>query len=157
MSSYIQFCENNIVTCYPNNKHWLTKELKQKLITKRQYIYHKDRLQLKTLQKELDKEIHQCKQNYKRKLEANFSEGHSKQTWKGLQAITGYNTEPRSFSNIYSADAKELCDNLNTFYSRFDSKENYSTIIDELKTVCDNDNSIVLIEVNTKCFYCSRN
>ena len=42
VSSYIQFCENNIVPskelCYPNNKPWLSKELKQKLITKRQYI-----------------------------------------------------------------------------------------------------------------------
>ena len=106
VSSYIQFWENNIVpskevTCYPNNKPWLTKELKQKFIAKRQYIYHKDRLQLKILQKDLDKEIQQCKQNYKRKLEANFSEGNSRQAWKGLQAITGYKTKPKSFSNIY--------------------------------------------------------
>ena len=105
VSSYIQFCENNIVpfkevACYPNNMPWLTKELKQKLIAKRQYIYHKDRLQLKILQKDLDKEIQQCKQNYKHKLEANFSEGNSRQAWKGLQAITGYKTKPKSFSNI---------------------------------------------------------
>ena len=115
------------VTCYPNNKPWLTKALKQKLIAKRQYIYRKDRLQLKLLQKDLDKEIQQCKQNYKRKLEANFSEGNSRQAWKGLLAITGYKTKPRSFSNTSSADAKELCDNLNTFYARFDSKDDYST------------------------------
>ena len=70
------------------------------------YIYHKERLQLKILQKDLDKEIQQCKQNYKRKLEANFSEGNSRQAWKGLQGITGYKTKPRSFSNISSADAK---------------------------------------------------
>ena len=68
-------------------------------------MYHKDRLQLNILQKDLDKEIQQCKQNYKRKLEANFSEGDSRQAWKGLQAITGYKTKPRSFSNISSADA----------------------------------------------------
>ena len=78
----------------------------------------------------------------KLKLEANFSEGNKRQAWKVLQAITGYNTKPRSFSNISSVDAKELCDSLNTFYARFDSKDNYSTLIDELETVCDNDNSI---------------
>ena len=66
VSSYIQFCENNIVhskevTCYPNNKPWLTKELKQKHVAKRQCIYRKDRLQLKILQKDLDKEIQQTK------------------------------------------------------------------------------------------------
>ena len=68
--------------------------------------------------------------NYKRKLEAILSEGNSRQAWKGLQSITGYKTKPRSFSNISSADAKELCDNLSTFYVRFDSKDNYYTLID---------------------------
>ena len=61
-------------------------------------------------------------------------------------AITGYKTKPRSFSNISSGDAKEICDNLNTFYARFDSKDNYSTLIDELETVCDNDNPIDISE-----------
>ena len=114
---------------------------------------HKDRLQLKILQKDLDKEIQQCKQNYKCKLEANFSEGNSRQAWKGLQAITGYKTKPRSFSNISSADAKELCDNLNTFYARFDSKDNYSTLIDELETVCDNDNPIDISEHEVRLLF----
>ena len=118
------------------------------------YIYHKDRLQRKILQKDLDKEIQQCKQNYKRKLEANFSEGnYSRQAWKGLQAITGYKTKPKSFSNISSADANELCDNLNTFYARFDSKDNYSTLIDELETVCDNDNPIDISEHEVRLLF----
>ena len=77
---------------------------------------------------------------------ASINRGNSRQAWKGLQAITGYKTKPRSFSNISSADAKELCENLNTIYARFDSKDNYSTLIDELKTVCDNDNSIDISE-----------
>ena len=100
------------------------------------HIYHKYRLQLKILQIDLDKQIQQCKQNYKRKLEANFSEGNSRQAWKG-QAITGYKTKPRSLYNISSADANELSDNVNTLNARFDYKDNYSTLIDELKTVCD--------------------
>ena len=48
--------------------------------------------------------------------------------------------------SLSSADAKELCDNLNTFYVRFDSIDNYSTLIDELETVCDNDNPIDIRE-----------
>ena len=95
----------------------------------------------------------QCKQNYKRKLEANFSEGNSRQAWKGLRAITGYKAKPRSFSNTYSADAKELCDNLNTFYARFDSKDNYSSLIDELNTVCDNDNCIDISEHEVRLLF----
>ena len=111
------------------------------------YIYHKDRLQLKILQKDLDKEIHQCKKNYKRKLEANFSEGNSRQAWKGLQAILQDTRQSLDPSLIYLvSDDKELCDNLNTFYVRFDYKDNYSSLIDELKTVCDNDNYIDIRE-----------
>ena len=72
---------------------------------------------------------------------------------KGLQAITGYKTKPRSFSNASSADAKELCDNLNTFYAIFDSKDNYFTLIDELKTVCDNDNSIDISEHGVRILF----
>ena len=108
--------------------------------------YHKDRLQLKILQKDLDKEIQKCKKNYKRKLDANFSEGNSRQAWTGLQAITVYKTK-------HSADAKELCDNLNTFYARFDSEDNYSTLIDELETVCDNDNSIAISEHEVRLLF----
>ena len=59
----------------------------------------------------------------------------------------------RSFSNISSADAKELCDNLNTFYARFDSKDNYSTLIDELETVCDNDNPIDISEHEVRLLF----
>ena len=59
----------------------------------------------------------------------------------------------KSFSNISSADAKELCDNLNTFYARFDSKDNYSTLIDELETVCDNDNPIDISEHEVRLLF----
>ena len=65
---------------------------------------------------------------------------------EGSASNTGYKTKPRSFSSISSADAKELCENPNTFNARFDSKDNYSTLIDELKTLCDNDKSIYISE-----------
>ena len=66
-------------------------------------------------------------------------------------------TKPRSFSNISNADAKEVCDNLKTFYARFDYKDNYSTLIDELKTVCDNDNSIDISEHEVRLLFKEQN
>ena len=62
-------------------------------------------------------------------------------------------TEENTHSNTSSADAKELCDNLNTFYARFDSKDNYSSLIDELNTVCDNDNCIDISEHEVRLLF----
>ena len=44
-------------------------------------------------------------------------------------------------------------DNLNTFYARFDSKDNYSTLIDELEAVCDNDNPIDISEHEVRLLF----
>ena len=53
---------------------------------------------------------------------------------------SGYKKKPDSFSNTSSDVTKEHSDNPDIFYARFDTKDNYSTHIDELKTLRDNDN-----------------
>ena len=70
VSDYIKFCEDsviptNTVTCYPNNKPWVTKELKAKLVQKRKFLRSHNRIELKLLQKQLDDEIKECKDKYK--------------------------------------------------------------------------------------------
>ena len=122
VSGYINFCEQTVVTsktvkCFPNNKPWVTKEIKDKLIQKRKFLQSHNRIELKIIQKELDKEIKNCKNVYKAKLERNFESGNSREAWRGLQAITGYKRKPNV---TLSSDPRELCDNLNQFYARFD-------------------------------------
>jgi hypothetical protein len=50
ISSYINFCADSVnktkcVKIYPNNKPWITKDIKEKLKQKRKYIQHGDRIQ----------------------------------------------------------------------------------------------------------------
>ena len=122
VSGYIHFCEQTVVTsktvkCFPNNKPWVTKEIKDKLIQKRKFLQSHNRIEQKIIQKELDKEIKNCKNVYKAKLVRNFESGNSREAWRGLQAITGYKRKPNV---TLSSDPRELCDNLNQFYARLD-------------------------------------
>ena len=39
-----------------------------------------------------------------------------------------------------------MWDNLNNFYAGFDTTSNYSTFIEEFKTLCDNDNNFDISE-----------
>ena len=153
VTSYIEFCESNIVktkqvTCYPNNKPWINKELKEKLVQKRNLIYNKNRLQLKLLQKDLDQCITQCRTNYKNKLEEKFSEGNARQTWKGIQSITGHKKKSASFNNLSEGDSKKLCDDLNTFYTRFYTGANYNDLLNDLTSETCEPITITKLSVN---------
>ena len=73
MIEYIKFCEKKIckrkeVKCHPNNKPWLTKELKVLLNQKKIRFAKGDKEQLKDTQKEIKNEINKCKERYKQKI-----------------------------------------------------------------------------------------
>ena len=48
------------------------------------------RVALKLKQKELWKEIIECKEIYKKKIESHFKQGNMKETWSGIKKITRY-------------------------------------------------------------------
>ena len=58
VTRYIKFCEGlicpeKIIKCYPNNKPWITKEVKDIITRKRVTFISGDKAKLKSLQKEL--------------------------------------------------------------------------------------------------------
>ena len=62
VSDYINFCEDMIipkkeVKCYPNNKPWVTKGLKETINKKKSALAKKDKLALKTVGNELKIQI----------------------------------------------------------------------------------------------------
>ena len=66
VSCYIKFCEDitiptKTVRCYPNNKPWINKDIKQKLVLKKKLLQSHNRTELKLIQKQLDSEIKACK------------------------------------------------------------------------------------------------
>ncbi|KAK0144067.1 hypothetical protein N1851_017607 [Merluccius polli] len=74
VTDYINFCVDTIVPpetvlCYPNNKPWVTKEVKTILNDKRRAFTAGNREEVRTIQRELKVKIKEAKQKYRRKLE----------------------------------------------------------------------------------------
>lgn len=121
-SAYVKFCTDMIiptkcVTVYPNNKPWVTKEVKE-VINKKKYALSNDRSELKQIQKELNVKIHEAKSMYKQKVENLFKTNQTKDAWKGLKYLSGY------ISKNCIPEPDDICayvNELNSFYARFDS------------------------------------
>ena len=124
LNSYIAFCIDHIVPrklvkCFPNNKPWVTKELKPLLNKKKYLLSHHDRDQLKIVQKEINAQISVCKQNYKTKIE-NLFKTDSKSAWAGLRGLTGMSKS----KNTPDVENPEIfCNELNKFFARFDTHD----------------------------------
>ena len=91
-------CLPKQIKIYPNNKPWITREVKSIINKKRGIFGHGNKDGLKVVQKELDEIIKKEKELYKRR--------------------TGYNDTSKisKLSNTYVDYANEL----NVFYNRFD-------------------------------------
>ena len=83
VTDYIKFCEMNCQTKktvkhHGNNKPWINKELKSLIISKRNAFKAKDQDRCKSIQKEINDKIKQCKYDYKDKIELKFKSMDSK-------------------------------------------------------------------------------
>lgn len=142
IAGYISFCEDlhsskKEIISYPNNKPWVSKELKEILNEKKAFKL-KDRDKLKTTNNMLKKKIRECKHVYKEKLEQHFTINNTKMTWQCLKTIVG----DAPFDNHDFSDqlttVKETIQN-----DRTDDSNNNNT--DE-----DNDKSKEIFVVNVK-------
>jgi hypothetical protein len=139
---YIKFCTDMViptknVIIYPNNKPWLTREVKL-VINKKKHSLSSDRADIKVIQKELDVTIRNAKNCYKNKVEDLFKTNKTKDAWTGLKYLSGFKSkcclpEPDDI-NVYVNE-------LNQFYARFDDKDFGKECIDILnivnETICD--------------------
>ena len=78
ISDYIKFCSDTIiptkqVKIYPNNKPWITKDLKSLLNKKKAILATKDKHKLREVQTEIKSAIYQAKLKYKQKMENMFN------------------------------------------------------------------------------------
>jgi hypothetical protein len=132
LTSYLHFCIDSVVpkkvvTCYPNNKPWVTKELKELLNEKKIAFCTNKRDNLKGIQKSINCKISLCKRQYKTKVENMFKQD-AKSAWNGIRLLTGMKK-----SNVIPdvQNIPKFCDDLNNFYARFD-KVDFSVIRNEL-------------------------
>ena len=77
ITSYISFCEDNIVSkksikIFPNNKPWVTKRIKNTLNEKKIDFQSGSLVDRKIVQAKLRKELKECKRKYKTKIQNLF-------------------------------------------------------------------------------------
>lgn len=122
ITSYIQFCENNVVNkkqvrVYANNKPWITKDLKQCLNDKKVAFLAGDEQKVRELEKEFRKKSRVVKLEYKNKVEEKFVGGNVRDAWKGLNVMMGRGEQHKP---IHGDDPVTFANDLNSFYARFD-------------------------------------
>ncbi|XP_036073176.1 uncharacterized protein LOC118600210 [Oryzias melastigma] len=119
ITDYIKFCEDTImpsktVSCYPNNKPWITSDLKALLNEKKRAYRYGDREWLKRVQHQLRDRLRECKNTYKGKLEAKLQQNNMREVWSGMKTITGCGGRRRLCEG-----EKERANDLNIFFNRF--------------------------------------
>ena len=123
ITGYINFCGDSVVPtvtvcCFPNNKPWVTRDIKVLLNEKKKAFRDGDRKQMRRVQRELKERIQQGKDSYRRKLEHKLQQNNLKDVWSDLRSITGY--KPSGSQTIGGGD--EGANELNVFSNRFDER-----------------------------------
>ncbi|KAI4905891.1 hypothetical protein NFI96_014096 [Prochilodus magdalenae] len=122
ITDYINFCVDSTVPtrtvkCYPNNKPWVTKDIKALLNKKKRAFRAGDREEVRTTQRELKRTIREAKDRYRRKLEWKLQQNNMREVWSGMRTITGF----RSSNNRGVEGSVDRANDLNLFFNRFDT------------------------------------
>ena len=111
ITSYIRFCEDNIVSkksikFFPNNKPWATKRIKNTLNEKKNAFQSGSLVDRKIVQANLRKELKEGKRKYKTKIENLFKSKNVADTWIGLKTLTGENSHGQSRSSMTTGERR---------------------------------------------------
>lgn len=141
VTSWSLYCENTVipqrtVKVYPNSKPWISKSLRALLQKKNRVFREGNTLELRSVQKEIKREVKAGKTKYKEKIEAQLRANNLGSAWAGMKTITGMKENSRKQVMLpnYHCDL-QLAQSLNDFYVRFDVhdfNENHSEIRNRL-------------------------
>ncbi|XP_061145597.1 uncharacterized protein LOC133161256 [Syngnathus typhle] len=107
---------SKLVRCFPNNKPWVSSEIKGLLNGKKRAFGSGDVVELRRIQKEVRLKIRQGKENYGRRLEKQMGLNNARNIWRGLQSISGHG---KGADRKPANGDKDWADELNLFFNRF--------------------------------------
>ncbi|XP_016522199.1 uncharacterized protein LOC107834813 [Poecilia formosa] len=121
ITDYIRFCEDTVtctrtVRCFPNNKPWITSDLKALLNKKKMAFRVGDREEQRRVQRELKVTLRTCRDNYRRKLESKPEQNCIKDVWTGLKISIGSKGK-----DTLTAGSLDRANQFNQFFKRFSS------------------------------------
>ncbi|KAK1805749.1 hypothetical protein P4O66_002011 [Electrophorus voltai] len=125
VTGYISKCIDDVtvsktITTRPNQKPWMTAEVRMLLKTRDSAFRAGDRAALRKARVKLSRVIREAKRAHVQRIHGHFKDtGDTRHMWEGIQAITHYRKTPPSCDS----DAT-LPDALNDFYARFEVQNN---------------------------------
>lgn len=119
-SDYLNFCEDIVVPtktvhCFPNNKPWITSNVKALLNNKKRAFKEGDQEKMKQAQVELKVKLKEAKEEYRQKIEVKLQDNNMHAVWDGMKSMTGMKKSSRGVEGDLNR-ANEF----NNFYNRFD-------------------------------------
>ena len=121
-TDYLNFCMDVVVPiktvrCFPNNKPWITSNVKDILNRKKRAFKEGDRDELKRIQVELKVQLREAKEEYRRKVEQKLQHNNMREVWDGMKTITGCKKKGIITGEGDAGRANQL----NLFFNRFDT------------------------------------
>ena len=77
------------IKIYPNNKLYVTRDIKNDINDRKAAFKNKDLAKLKSLDKNLKKKIREAKQAHRQRLEESFKANNPKRLWDTMKSMTG--------------------------------------------------------------------
>ncbi len=92
ITAYINFCVDVVIPqktikLYPNNKPYITKDVKDCIKRKRAAFRNKGLVQLRSAQRELKQELNIGKNQYKESIEKDFCVNNTKKLWATMKLL----------------------------------------------------------------------
>ncbi|KAI4889727.1 hypothetical protein NFI96_033082 [Prochilodus magdalenae] len=120
VTDYLNFCMDvavptKTVRCFPNNKRWITSDVKDILNQKKRAFKDGNWTELKRVQGELKVRLKEAKESYRRKVERKLR-NNMKEVWGAMKTITGCKNNSGSSVD----EGVDRANQFNTFYNRFD-------------------------------------
>ena len=86
VTSYVSFCVDTVIPVkkckvFPNNKPWVSKQLKYALNEKKRVYFQGDLAERKGIQRTVKSEIRKARESYKHKIEMKFQTGDMRAVW----------------------------------------------------------------------------
>jgi hypothetical protein len=134
VTDYIRFCEDCVVNqktvkVFPNNKPWVTKDLKSCLVEKKYAFMCGDHSKVQEMNKEFRSKAWKAKLDYKGKVEEKLKVGNARDAWVGLNKMMGRDKKKQ---DLRCENQQVFANDLNKFYARFD----VHNFRDECESIC---------------------
>ena len=165
VTSYVSFCVDTVIPVkkckvFPNNKPWVSKQLKHVLNEKKRVYFRGDLAERKGIQRTVRAEIRKARESYKHKIEMKFQTGDMRAVWDGIRIMSDMQQNGQHsnrLSPLGGKDDRVFAEDMNTFYSRFDTHDFHSVIngiVSSTKTdgkLEIEENDVLRIFQRTKC------